>query len=225
MSAGQPMESGRIILPTGYFPPVIYFALLAGDQPLLIEAMETYHKQTFRNRCEIMTVSGRSSLVVPVTRPFGNHTMTADIRISYREPWQRKHWRSLETSYNSSPYFIFYKEKIHALINIPEPSLILFNNLIIKGVSELLGISPKISLTEDYQRLYPGNPDFRALLSPKKGLPGFNHPSYPQVFEHQHGFIPGLSILDLLFNLGPETRRYLEKMYSLQFTVYNLKSG
>jgi hypothetical protein len=199
-----------LILPTGYFPPIIYYALMASGRPIRIEQMETFPKQTYRNRCEIMTVSGKFSLVVPVSRPHGNHTLTADIQISFKEPWQRNHWRAVQTAYNSSPYFTFYAEKIQHLIFEQETLLIKFNHQIIKGINELLKIGPDIGYTDDYMKSDTTHADFRTLISPKHPVPGIDYPAYPQVFSHIHGFIPGLSILDLLFNLGPEAKKYIE---------------
>jgi hypothetical protein len=212
----QDLKPGTIVLPTGYFPPVAYFAYLAGGRPVLIEQEETFPKQTYRNRCEIMTVSGKSSLIVPVSKPSGNHSRTSEIQISFREHWQRKHWRALQTAYNSSPYFSYYSEKIEQLLFNQKTLLSEFNLEIIRGISELLNISFEIRITEEYHKDYPNATDLRTTFSPKKQVKLAGFPSYPQVFNHLHGFLPNLSILDLLFNLGPESRNYVQ---GLRFRV------
>lgn len=206
----QDLEPGTIILPTGFFPPVAYFAYLAGGRTVLIEQEETFPKQTYRNRCEIMAVSGKSSLIVPVSRPSGNHSRSSEIQISFREHWQRKHWRALQTAYNSSPYFSFYSENIEQLLFNDRHLLSEYNLVIIRGINELLNIKADISLTSEYHKDYLNATDLRRAFSPKKQIKLSEFPSYPQVFNHLHGFLPNLSILDLLFNLGPDSREYIQ---------------
>ena len=208
----SPIQTGSLLLPEAYFPPILQYALMAEGKPVCFEQMETFPKQTFRNRCDIMTATGKTSLVVPVSRPRGNHTRTAEIRISFREPWQRTHWRALQASYNSSPYFAYYTGKIEPLIFQKEEVLLQFNHHIINELNILLGIRADISYTENYIKSSDAATDFRTLISPKKAFTQSIFPAYPQVFSHLHGFIPGLSILDLLFNLGPESKQYLERL-------------
>jgi hypothetical protein len=149
------------------------------------------------------------NLTVPVTKPFGNHTSTSGIRISDREPWQRTHWRAMEAAYNSSPYFSFYAEHLHNLFCSKEDSLINLNQNILEAVNRLIGISPVLSYTSGFEKVPLRKLDLRKVMKPGKSLPNFTFPHYPQVFSHIHGFTPNLSILDLLFNLGPESREYL----------------
>ena len=207
-----PTSGSMILLPTAYFPPVDYFALLTGQRPILIEQMETYHKQTFRNRCEIMSVAGKTSLVIPVSRPGGNHTTTCDVLISHREPWQRLHWRALQTAYNSSPFFNYYSESINALVMNRERSLVRYNLNIIQNLCQMLRLKPDLEPTADFIKSPVNCLDLRDSISPKKQRVELNFKAYPQVFSHLHGFIPRLSILDLLFNLGPDAKGYLEEL-------------
>ena len=206
------METPRnVLLPTAYFPPVSYFASLFSSNHALIEACETFPKQTYRNRCEILTSSGRQNLVVPVSKPYGNHTLTRDVLISYREPWHQHHWKSITTAYRSSPYFYYYADLLHPLFNRMESSLLIHNQNILIALIKILGIRPEISLTVDYSKIADGCNDLRTTMKPGRKEPGI-FPEYPQVFSHLTGFIPDLSILDLIFNLGPASGDYLNKV-------------
>jgi hypothetical protein len=207
-------EAGRpLLLPTAYFPPLAYYACLAGGRDIIIEQKETFPKQTYRNRCEIMTVSGKTTLIVPVTKPDGNHTRSENILISYREPWQRTHWRALETAYNSSPFFLYYSGRIRILFEMQESSLIQYNDNILRCLNELIGINPSISYSDNYIKSPVDMQDLRNVFTPKKEIPGMDYPSYMQVFRHIHGFLAGLSILDLLFHLGPDSKKYLDNIF------------
>jgi hypothetical protein len=204
-------DKDKILLPTAYFPPLSYFACLIRIEHAEIEQMETFPKQTIRNRFEIMTAAGKAKLIVPITRPHGNHTLTKDIEICYREPWREQHWKTLQTAYSSSPFFSYYADIIHPLFESEETMLIKHNLSILQTVNSLIGTDLSVELTRDYLKMPLEGPDYRKQFSSKSKLPLIEFPHYPQVFEHKYGFMPNLSILDLLFNLGPEAGRYIEK--------------
>jgi hypothetical protein len=199
----------NILIPTAYFPPVSYFTVLAHCDRAIIEQMETYPKQTFRNRCEIMTSSGKLDLVVPVSKPNGNHTVTRDVLISYREPWNYHHWKSIQTAYRSSPYFNFYADLLQPLFETGETSLVKHNRQILDLVCKILKLRVFIEYTADYMKDEEGMLDLREEMTPKTQRNGLNFPEYPQVFSHKSGFMKDLSILDLIFNVGPDARKYL----------------
>lgn len=203
-------KTGDILLPTSYFPPVSWFAHLIRSRVVFIEMEETFPKQTYRNRCEIMTASKKANLIVPVTRPQGNHTLTRNIEISYRESWQEQHWKTLQSAYSSSPFFSFYADTIQPLFESRETHLVTHNHNILKTISLLIGLNQTVEFTKDYNIEQRGLLDLRKKFSPKSTTPFTEYRGYPQVFAHKHGFMPNLSILDLLFNLGPETTLYLE---------------
>ncbi|MFO7615095.1 MAG: WbqC family protein [Bacteroidales bacterium] len=204
-------EHHYILIPTAYFPPISYFHFLISGKPVRIELFETFPKQTCRNRCEILTAGGKASLTVPVSRPGGNHTLTRDIEICYREPWQRNHWRAIQSAYRSSPYFSFYADQISALFNTREPHLVFLNQKITSLICKLLKLRPSINFTNAYEKNPSVALDLRQAFTPKKSTrPDF--PYYPQVFQHKTGFTTGLSILDLLFNQGPDTKAYLREL-------------
>ena len=204
--------TGDILLPTAYFPPVSWFTYLISSQAVFIEMEETFPKQTYRNRCEINTSSGKANLIVPVTRPHGNHTLTRNIEISYRESWQEQHWKTLQSAYSSSPFFSFYADIIQPLFESREILLVVHNHNILKTICGLISRDPSVEFTKDYIKEQQGLLDLRKKFSPRSTTPFTDFPRYPQVFEHKYGFIPNLSILDLLFNLGPDAGRYLERL-------------
>ena len=202
----------NILLPTAYFPNISYFAYFFHCETAWIEQMETFRKQTYRNRCEILTVSGKASLVVPVIKPQGNHTMTKDIEICYRESWQKQHWKSIQTAYRSSPYFTYYTDIIQPLFETRETLLFIHNHKVLLTIADLIGMDFSVNFTKDYEKQPAGILDLRMEISPKKHRPLISFPEYPQVFSHISGFMANLSILDLLFNLGPEAGGYLKSL-------------
>lgn len=206
-----------IVLSTAYFPPISYFTFLAKSGKVFIEQMETFPKQTCRNRCEILTAAGKMKLVVPVSKPSGNHTLTREIIISYRENWPLHHWKSIQSAYRSSPYFNYYEDVIGPLFGMKEQRLIDHNHKILNALLKILGLNPEIEFTADYFHEPEGLTDLRRKISGKKKITGRDFLPYPQVFNYKTGFIPDLSILDLLFNLGPEANAYLQNTEGIEY--------
>lgn len=176
-----------------------------------IEKFETYPKQTYRNRCEIYTEKGKTPLVVPVSKPNGNHTILADIQIFNQDKWFIKHWRAIETAYKAAPYFLYYSDEIKPFFNGSFESLLGLNVALTNHFLGLLGIEKNLTLSNDYIKFPETLTDFRATLSPKRDFQLEDVPEYTQVFELKHGFIPNLSVIDLIFNLGPESSDYLSR--------------
>jgi hypothetical protein len=204
------MEKGkRVLMSTAYLPPVPYVAILAKADEVLIEQYETYPKQTYRNRCEIYSANGKIPLIIPVNKPGGNHTMTKDILVSNHEKWQVLHWRAIHAAYANSPFFLYYMDGLKPFFTEAATSLLDFNTRLMKAILDLLGIEVKINLTGDFD-LNPENVlDFRRAITPKKTFDEFASKEYYQSFNEKHGFIPNLSIIDLLFHMGPEAGEYL----------------
>lgn len=201
-----------ILLSTAYFPPVSWMAAAVQSERIGIEIHETYPKQTFRNRCNIATSSGILSLTVPVNRINGNHTKTCDIRIDNSKNWQLQHWRSIVTAYNKSPYFLYYRDVLEPLFFKEQELLIDLNRELLNILLKTLQIK---TIEPFYTEQYHINPEYYDLrnsfhprLNPYKGIT-IEFPRYMQAFEENHGFIADLSILDLLFNLGPDALSYL----------------
>jgi hypothetical protein len=101
-----------ILLATAYLPPVQYFMAIVNADDVYIEKHETYHKQTFRNRCEIYTANGKLPLTIPVIKVNGNHTRIDEITISDQYKWQILHWRAIKIAYSNSPFFLYYKDDL-----------------------------------------------------------------------------------------------------------------
>ena len=173
---------------------------LAEDQPW-IEVCETYHKQTYRNRCRVMTANGVDSLSVPVVKVHGNHTMTKDVVVSYKEHWQQIHRRCLESAYKAAPYFNHYYDFIRPIFETRFERLIDLNDAALQAILKMLKVKREIVHTTDYLKTVEN--DYRETFSPKAPLDPKLFPTYYQVFNTKFPFAPDLSILDLLFNEGP----------------------
>ena len=201
------------LLSTTYFGPVQWYQKLHRYDLVQVECMENFQKQTYRNRCAIATTDGIQALTIPVTHD-GNKTLTQDIRISDHGNWRHLHWNSIQSAYNSSPFFEFYADDIQPFFFERRwETLFEFNLDIIHTLCELLDIHPNLQLTDSYMD-NPVNPhiiDYRSGINPKHPAedPDFQPRPYWQVFQQRHGFLPNLSILDLLFNTGPEAIFYL----------------
>lgn len=198
------------IFSTAYFPTINYVSQLVRYGKVKIEIFETYPKQTYRNRTVISTANGILALSVPVEKNNGNHTFTKDVTICNREDWRIKHWRAIQAAYNSSPYFLYYEDDIRNLIFKDFKYLIDLNAEILSCLLKKLKVTTEFSFSEDFLPVGTEN-DFRNAFSPKVAVPK-DTPAYPQVFEERLGFQPNLSILDAIFNLGPETKSYLQGM-------------
>jgi len=195
---------------TAYFPSISYMArFLAEDEPV-VEIWETYHKQTYRNRCRVMTANGVESLSVPVVKVNGNHTMTKDMAISPIEPWQHIHSRCLESAYKASPYFDHYYDYLKPIFEGHFERLIDLNDAALGAVFKMLKVKKEIVHTTDYVR--KAENDFREAFSPKKPFDANLFPAYYQVFSEKFPFAPDLSVLDLIFNEGPEAINYLKQI-------------
>ena len=144
----------------------------------------------------------------------GRNIKIRDLRISYDTEWQRNHWRTIFSAYNSSPFFKFYEDDLYPFFNEKWKFLFDFNLKIIELICELLEIETFPELTGNFEEIPENTLNFREALSPKKHRAApdfqFNPQPYTQVFEERHGFIPNLSILDLLFNEGPNSLNILE---------------
>ena len=194
---------------TAYFPPIAYVATLMQHPAALIEGKETFPKQTYRNRMEIMTAGGVRPLTVPVTR--NNHSRTEEVSIDYKDRWNIIHLRTLEAAYSASPYYLYYKDDLERLLTHRYDRLIELNQTLLEWLLKKLKISCSVTLTADWEAPTGKTGDFRYLFTPKKPFSTGVLKPYYQVFGDRIPFTPDLSVLDLLFNLGPEAREYLEK--------------
>jgi len=203
-----------VLLSIAYLPPVSWMAVALQYGRIDLEVHETYPKQTFRNRCNIATASGILSLTVPVTRINGNHTKTCDIHIDNSKNWQLLHWRSIITAYNKTPYFLYYRDLIEPLFFRKHKLLVDFNKELLNCVLSAMKINTIELIPTTEYNIKPDSIDLRNSFHPKYPLRDISCqlPRYMQAFEEIHGYLPDLSIIDILFNLGPDTLPYLQSV-------------
>jgi len=203
--------SGNIaVLSTAFLPPVEWFRAAALSSYVLLEGCETYQKQTFRTRSRILTAGGVEILNVPIVH--SESRQIRDISVDYTEPWTQRIERALTAAYMSSPFFIYYQDDILPLLKSGEESLFEYNLSLIRTLAELLGLRLNFRVTEEFVPEYgEGYSDFRNSIHPKRPvLPELlQKRPYYQVFSSKFGFIPSLSVLDLLFNEGPNAISFL----------------
>lgn len=208
------------LLSTTYFGPLQWYQKLYRADSVSIEQWESFQKQTYRNRCLIATAGGIQALTVPVERPAPR--IIRDLRISDHGCWRHLHWHALMSAYGESPFFEYYQDDVRPFFEQRWTYLIDFNETIRQKMCELIDIHPHVGYTETYVSEAPRHPadgdtttpttaDFRSVIQPKHPQPDpdFHPQPYYQVYACRHGFLPNLSILDLLFNMGPESIYYL----------------
>lgn len=201
----------KIILPICYLPPVSYVKTLIDHESrdIFMEQYEHYPKQTYRSRASILGANGKLNLYVPVQKGRDVHTRMKEVRISYDEPWQRLHWLSLQTAYRSSAYFEYYEDDFAPFYQTKHTFLMDFNLELTALIVKLLKANVSWALTESYQPTYPDGKDFRQRIHPKLP-PVTSSMPYRQVFADRFGFTADLSIVDLLFNEGPQSLSKLQ---------------
>ncbi|MFW6019871.1 MAG: WbqC family protein [Bacteroidales bacterium] len=201
----------NLILSTAAFPPVEYFVLMVKYGHVLLEDDEHFNKQTYRNRYIINTANGPLTQVIPVKRNHDRKTKIRNVGIDYNYPWQRQYWRAIFAAYNSSAYFLFYKDELKALFFQEYESLFEFNMDVLQHILRLLQLDLSVGFTRQFVKNYQYALDMRYKVHPKAPVQLHLSP-WAQVFDEKHGFNPKVSILDLLFNKGPESTLYLKQM-------------
>ena len=200
------MLNNQIILPTSYFGPIPYYSILVKSDDYVLEKHENFIKQTVRSRCIINSSSGKLNLSIPRIRKNSSKTKIKDIRICYNEPWQKVHLKSITTCYNSSPFFDYYKEKISKIFDVKEKFLIDFSLKSHLLVMDFLKLNQNINYTKVFEKIN-NSTDYRNYEFCSKG--GYK---YDQVYFTENKFVKDLSVLDLIFNLGPESIDFLKKI-------------
>ena len=206
------------LLQTTYFGPIQWYQKLYRYDHCLIEQYDSFQKQTYRNRCVIATANGTQALTVPIEHlPLTSHPspLVKDLRISDHNQWRRVHWNALQSAYSESPFFEYYADDLRPFFEKKYDFLIDFNEDIRQKVCELIDFKPSVEYTKEFTSDNSLQTsvifDFRDVINAKHPKPDadFEAKEYWQVFQHKHGFQSNLSILDLLFNLGPESVFYL----------------
>lgn len=198
----------KILLPSVYNGNLHYYHSLLNNSEVLIENHEHFVKQTFRNRCEIYGANGKLDLIVPIKKGGSYRKLINEAQIDNSVNWQTLHWRSIESGYRRSPFFEYYEDKFKPFYNSKYDLLIDLNNALTQFILTLFKKEIKLIPTQEYEKNPEGILDLRNEFNPKD-KDQFQHMRYTQVFENKYEFIPNLSVIDLLFNCGPEGIRYL----------------
>lgn len=204
------------LLATAYLGNQHYYARLLGGA-CRIDLHEHYLKQSYRNRCDILSGNGVMSLVVPVHNRASVKTPVRDIRIDNSKRWQHRHWQALVSAYRSSPYFFHYEDRFAPFYERTYTYLVDLNRALQEMLLGLLGYSGTVPLTDRYEEEVDPQNDWRLGISPKKRLerqdPAFTPPVYYQVFSERFEFVPNLSVVDLLFCEGPASADCLRRAF------------
>lgn len=200
--------SGIALLSTAYLPPAEYFFRIADAGKALIEKEENYIKQTYRNRCYILSASGPQALTVPVYQGSLHKIPVKDIRIDYTKRWQQVHLGALAAAYGSSPFFMYYFESIEKIILQNHEFLLDLNMDLVRAVIKMIKLDAEISYTDFFLPAEKTENDFRNTITPKRKS-GYQPKPYIRVFNTAGGYGWRLSIADILFNLGPDTAGHL----------------
>ena len=210
------------LLSTAYFPPVSYFAAMAEEMGVTvpsvvyIEACENFQKQSYRNRCLFYGAEGVQTLSFPIVHEGGTHKIPiTEIKIDYKTPWVQQHERAITSAYRTSAFFEYYQDELFAILESRQERLFDLNMMLTRFFIEKTGILVDLRVTEDYRR-EPLFTDLRDTVHPKRQNTiladlGLEKP-YFQVFSPKYGFKSDLSIMDLLFNEGPDSILYLKKL-------------
>jgi hypothetical protein len=191
-----------------YWASIKFYAGLLQADALTWEIQDNFLKQTYRNRCYIYGPNGKQMLSVPLFHTIKDRKpLSREMQIDYKDDWRSNHLRSLDTAYNASPFYEFYKDEIHSLLSQSYSNLLELNLQIHDWVMKQLQEEIPNDTSEDFQTDFQGL-DARDWVLAKKDM-GFDQEAYVQPFAEKLGFISNLSILDLLCNLGPESASYL----------------
>lgn len=193
----------RILLSTAYLPPVNYLSRIILSDCVVLEKQEYYVKQSYRNRCEILTANGKLSLSIPLIKQ-ADKEIISDKKISYAENWQNQHWRAITSAYKNSPYFEYFEHEFKPFYDIKFEFLMDYNTQLLQTILNVLREKKQISFTEHYEQSPTHLNDFRKLSDIDNSDTLVMKPYY-QVFGSKLGFTSNVSCLDALFNIGLKT--------------------
>ena len=201
-----------VLLSTAYLPNVHYLSQVINWDTIVIEKQENFVKQTYRNRCDIVTANGKLSLSIPLIKQ-ADKELIFDKKISYAEDWQKQHWRSITSAYKNSPYFDFLEDELRSFYDHEYQFLHEYNAEQLKWIMRAFRLKKDISYSEAYIEDATFT-DLREEIHPKKAIQDKRvdellHQPYYQTFSDKMGFVPNLSVLDLIFNEGIKGHQYL----------------
>lgn len=200
-----------LLIESQYFPPISFYKTLIEVDILKIERYEHYQKVSYRNRCYIAGPNGVILLSVPLTKGKNQRTIMKDVRISNEEKWQGLHWKTLTSAYRRSPWFEYFEGELETLYERKFDFLLDWNMACFEWANKVLGLEKEVDLTGSFVKSYDpaaGILDQRDVMVPGKSAG--EHPVYTQVFGERTGFVPNLSILDLLFCEGKRALELLK---------------
>jgi hypothetical protein len=207
-------RQNEILLELQYLPCIQYMSKFLAYDTVHIEQHENYLKGSYRNRAHLGGANGILRLSIPLRKGKNEQQDIRKVELAYDEPWLSHHWHSIQSAYGNSPYFPFYEEALSAVFQEKEQFLFDFNLKLLDTLLVQLGLPKNYKLTESFEKSPADIKDFRNGIFPKKHRQkedaDFEAPRYRQVFEEKNGFLPNLSILDLLFCTGPQAVLLLE---------------
>ena len=198
-----------MLLHPTYFPNIAHFVALIKSKEVVFEVCDNYQKQTYRNRSDIYSANGKLLLSVPVSYTQKLRQKTKDVLISSVDDWQSKHLKSFDSAYRMSPFYEFYIDDLMPIFKTEFKYLLDLNLKCFELLTKALELEISTRLSEDFTKPDNSSYDFRNLVNTKKNN-AFQFNKYTQVFTEKHGYINNLSILDLLFNEGPNAINYFE---------------
>ncbi|MPR32001.1 WbqC family protein [Salmonirosea aquatica] len=200
----------RVLLELHYLPCLEYFSCLMQFDEVVLDVYEPYVRQSYRNRCRVLTANKVDTLTVPVKNR-GQGGTIREVRIDYDQPWHRRHWGCLQSAYGKSPYFEHYSPGLEALYYKKIPFLFDFNFELLTLCLHYLGVKKHMTYTLSPTSMISNIFDARSLINAKKKTDGtvFYTP-FPYYQTFGNDFVSNLSIVDLLFNQGPESRLILQ---------------
>lgn len=196
-------KMSTVLLSTAYLPNITYLSQVLNHDIVIIEKCEHFVKQTYRNRCEILTSNGKLSLSIPLVKQ-ADKELISDKKISYAEDWQKQHWRAITSAYKNSPYFEFFEDEFKPFYENKYELLFDYNTQLLQTILHILRVKKQIEFTSKFDVCPIDCLDLRAL-SDLNNSENLKPKPYYQVFADKQGFTPNLSCLDALFNVGLET--------------------
>ena len=199
----------KLILDSQYFPSIAYLALVSKADVVAINDTELFNKQSYRNRCSILSSNGKLDLIVPVDHK--SNRKTKELKINYSERWTAIHAKSITSAYNKSPFFEYYGEEVLSPLLVKHERLIDLNTAILTILLDALEIDTKIVFSSTLtQEELVGYDNYTEYIHPKRPKVELIHGDYLQVFSSKT--IKNLSMLDALFCLGREAQLLLDKV-------------